>query len=179
MKIERAEVLGYCMGVRRAVEIAEKACKENPDKKIFTLGPLIHNNSALEIFKKKGINILKEDAGDLKNDFNNSVVIVRAHGVMPIVIDNLKTKGVSVMDATCPRVLSSQKRAADYAKKGYTVFLAGDKNHGEIVGISGHARSYGAECIVIEHKDDDLAVQNVPEKSVLLSQTTISKVNMM
>ncbi|NLK46151.1 MAG: 4-hydroxy-3-methylbut-2-enyl diphosphate reductase [Treponema sp.] len=175
MKIERAEVLGYCMGVRRAVEIAEKACKENPDKKIFTLGPLIHNNSALEIFKKKGINILKEDAGDLKNDFNNSVVIVRAHGVMPIVIDNLKTKGVSVMDATCPRVLSSQKRAADYAKKGYTVFLAGDKNHGEIVGISGHARSYGAECIVIEHKDDALAVQNVPEKSVLLSQTTISK----
>ncbi|MCQ2579439.1 MAG: 4-hydroxy-3-methylbut-2-enyl diphosphate reductase [Treponemataceae bacterium] len=175
MNIERAEILGYCMGVRRAVETAELACRENPDKHIFTLGPLIHNNSALETLEKQGIHILKEDASDLNCKEQNNVVIVRAHGVPPFVIENLKGNGVDVIDATCPRVLSSQKRAADYARRGYTVFLAGDKNHGEVVGISGHARSNGAECIVIEHKEDAEAVAVVPEKSVLLSQTTISR----
>lgn len=175
MIIKKAEILGYCMGVRRAVETAELACRENPDKKIFTLGPLIHNNSALEVLAEKGVNVLKEDASDLAADAENSVVIVRAHGVPPLVMQNLKSRGVTVIDATCPRVLSSQKRAADYAKRGYTVFLAGDKNHGEVVGISGYARASGADCIVIEHKEDAAAVKHVPEKSVLLSQTTISR----
>ena len=124
MNIERAEILGYCMGVRRAVETAELACRENPEKHIFTLGPLIHNNSALETLEKQGIHILKEDASDLNCMEQNNVVIVRAHGVPPFVIENLKDKGVDVIDATCPRVLSSQKRAADYARRGYTVFLA-------------------------------------------------------
>ena len=175
MIIKKAEILGYCMGVRRAVETAELACRENPDKKIFTLGPLIHNNSALEVLAEKGVNVLKEDASDLAADAENSVVIVRAHGVPPLVMQNLKSRGVTVIDATCPRVLSSQKRAADYAKRGYTVFLAGDKNHGEVVGISGYARASGADCIVIEHKEDAAAVKYVPEKAVLLSQTTISR----
>ncbi|MBR6215740.1 MAG: 4-hydroxy-3-methylbut-2-enyl diphosphate reductase [Spirochaetaceae bacterium] len=175
MVIKKAEILGYCMGVRRAVETAELACRENPDKKIFTLGPLIHNNSALEVLAEKGVNVLKEDASDLAADADNSVVIVRAHGVPPLVMENLKSRGVTVIDATCPRVLSSQKRAADYARRGYTVFLAGDKNHGEVVGISGYARASGADCIVIEHKEDAAAVMHVPEKSVLLSQTTISR----
>ncbi|MDD6485499.1 MAG: 4-hydroxy-3-methylbut-2-enyl diphosphate reductase [Spirochaetales bacterium] len=175
MVIKKAEILGYCMGVRRAVETAELACRESPDKKIFTLGPLIHNNSALEVLAEKGVNVLKEDASDLAADAHDSVVIVRAHGVPPLVMQNLKSRGVTVIDATCPRVLSSQKRAADYAKRGYTVFLAGDKNHGEVVGISGYARASGAECIVIEHKEDAAAVTHVPEKSVLLSQTTISR----
>ena len=175
MIIKKAEILGYCMGVRRAVETAELACRENPEKKIFTLGPLIHNNSALDALAEQGVKVLNEDASDLTDDEGNSVVIVRAHGVPPVVIENLQKKGVTVIDATCPRVLSSQKRAADYAKKGYTVFLAGDKNHGEVVGISGYARASGAECIVIEHKEDAEAVKHVPEKSVLLSQTTISK----
>lgn len=175
MIIKKAEILGYCMGVRRAVETAELACRENPDKKIFTLGPLIHNNSALEVLAEKGVNVLKEDASDLAEGAENSVVIVRAHGVPPLVMQNLKSRGVTVIDATCPRVLSSQKRAADYAKRGYTVFLAGDKNHGEVVGISGYARASGADCIVIEHKEDAAAVKHVPEKAVLLSQTTISR----
>ena len=163
------------MGVRRAVETAELACRENPDKKIFTLGPLIHNNSALDALAEQGVKVLNEDASDLTDDEDNSVVIVRAHGVPPVVIENLQKRGVSVIDATCPRVLSSQKRAADYAKRGYTVFLAGDKNHGEVVGISGYARASGADCIVIEHKEDASAIEHVPEKSVLLSQTTISR----
>ena len=53
------------MGVRRAVETAELACSENPGKRIYTLGPLIHNNSALEALSEKGVNVLKEDASDL------------------------------------------------------------------------------------------------------------------
>ncbi|MBO7421001.1 MAG: 4-hydroxy-3-methylbut-2-enyl diphosphate reductase, partial [Spirochaetaceae bacterium] len=99
MVIKKAEILGYCMGVRRAVETAELACSENPGKRIYTLGPLIHNNSALDALAEQGVKVLNEDASDLTDDEGNSVVIVRAHGVPPVVIKKLQKKGVTVIDA--------------------------------------------------------------------------------
>ena len=174
MIILRAEILGYCMGVRRAVEAAELACIENKNKKVFTLGPLIHNNSALKALEKMGIGVLKADASDLPSDASDCVVIIRAHGVPPFIMQRLEQSKCKVINATCPRVLSSQKRAADFGKKGYSVLLAGDKNHGEVVGISGCARASGAECTVIENAEEALKLNPVPNKAILLSQTTIS-----
>ena len=61
MKIFRATVLGYCMGVRRAMEAAEEALEKYIDKKIFTFGPLIHNKQALLPLEEKGLGILEEN----------------------------------------------------------------------------------------------------------------------
>ena len=66
MEIIKADIMGYCMGVRRAVESAEQAIKEFPQKEIFTLGPLIHNQNALEMLEKKGVKVLSKIEG-IKN----------------------------------------------------------------------------------------------------------------
>ena len=174
MIVKRADVLGYCMGVRRAVEAAEKAVRENPEKKVYTLGPLIHNNSALESLKKLGIQVLSESGNELPPDPVDSVVVIRAHGVPPEILHKFEKSGCIVINATCPRVLSSQKRAAEYAKKGYSIILAGDVNHGEISGISGYVKENNADCIVVQNEEDAKKINIENKNVVLLSQTTIS-----
>lgn len=175
MQIVRATILGYCMGVRRAVEAAERAAAEHPDKTVYTLGPLIHNKAALDSLSQKGIRVLADDARDMPTDAAYAVVVVRAHGIPPVIMEKLRNSGCSIVDATCPRVLSSQKRAADFARKGYTLILAGDKNHAEVTGISGHVTANGARCIVVESRLDAEKMAPIAEPCVLISQTTISK----
>ena len=137
MEIVRASVLGFCFGVRRAVELAEKALAENPDKKVYSLGPLIHNENALKALEAKGLHILQEN--EIAGLEKGSVVIIRAHGVAPSVTDALEKAGCQVIDATCPRVKASQKMVERYSNQNDYVVLTGDRNHGEVIGIAGYA----------------------------------------
>ena len=137
MKIIRASVLGFCFGVRRAVELAEKALAENPGKKVYSLGPLIHNENALRALEAKGLHILEEE--DIAGLEEGSVVIIRAHGVAPSVTDALEKRGCQIIDATCPRVKASQKMVERYSSENDYVVLTGDRNHGEVIGIAGYA----------------------------------------
>lgn len=173
MKVFKAEVLGFCMGVKRAVESAETALAENESynpslKKVFTLGPLIHNPTVLDSLSSRGVEILTED-NYTKADAS-SVVIIRAHGTTPQVMDGLKATGATIIDSTCPRVHLSQKRAREWVEKGYTIIIAGDRNHGEVTSISGYAEGN----VVILQNANEAKDLDVPEKSVLLSQTTFS-----
>ncbi len=167
MKIIRAKVLGYCMGVRRAVEKLEKAIESSGNKKIFTLGPLIHNPLVMQSFREKGVNILHEE--NICGIDSDSVVVIRAHGTTTSVLKKLNECGCTVIDATCPKVLLSQKRAKEWSEKGYKIFLAGDKNHGEVVSIC----SYAENPVVIENSSEAKNLE-IPEKSILLAQTTFS-----
>ena len=135
MEIIRASVLGFCFGVRRAVELAEKALVENPGKKVYSLGPLIHNENALHALEVKGLHILEEE--DIAGLEEGSVVIIRAHGVAPSVTDALEKRGCQIIDATCPRVKASQKMVERYSSENDYVVLTGDRNHGEVIGIAG------------------------------------------
>lgn len=183
MQIIKADIMGYCMGVRRAVDSAEKAIKDFPHKNIYTLGPLIHNQNALDILEQKGVRVLKLQNDKFSFDIDeNSVVIVRAHGVAPQIIKLLEKTGCTIINATCPRVLSNQKRAADFAKRQFAVIIAGDKNHGEVTGLEGFVKEFCSECYVIENtKDAEVLSNQICQNSsinkdniVLLSQTTIS-----
>lgn len=166
----RADILGYCMGVRRAVQAAEKTLAEYPHKKVFTLGPLIHNNQTLEKLQSKGLTILsKTDIASLCT--KDAVVIIRAHGVEPKVLESLKQTGCIIIDATCPRVLSNQMRAQKFSSQQVSVILAGDQNHGEIESIAGHAPN----CIIVKNEVEANALPVYPEKAILISQTTISR----
>ena len=180
MKIIRANVLGYCMGVRRAVTSAEKALEKASSGRVFTLGPLIHNPTALKALSERGLQVLEKDGiADLNE---NDTVIIRAHGVPPALERELKAKGVNIINATCPRVVISQKRAAEYVRQGFTVILAGDKNHGEVTGIAGYAQeaSCGAQDFfyLVENRNDTVQlIQSgalTGKKIILLSQTTFS-----
>lgn len=181
MKIIRSEVLGFCAGVRLAVDKAEKALaetKNTAENPVYTFGPLIHNKIALDALEKKGLSILTEE--NIENA-KSGTVIIRAHGVAPEIEEKLKESGFSIINATCPRVIVSQKKSADFAKKGYSVILAGDKNHGEVIGIKGWAEKAireGGEgkFFLVENCSDveKLVNDGFSGKTVFLSQTTFS-----
>ena len=175
MKIIRASVLGFCFGVRRAVELAEKALAENPGKKVYSLGPLIHNENALRSLEEKGLHIV--DESEIEDLEKGSVVIIRAHGVAPSVTDALEKRGCVIIDATCPRVKASQKMVERYSSQNDYVVLTGDRNHGEVIGIAGYAGENFSQIQDFEEaKNFEISgSEGATEKNViLLSQTTYS-----
>lgn len=165
MKVLRAETIGFCMGVRRAVEIVEGLI-ENPEslKPIYTLGPLIHNRVFLENLEQKGVKVANSE-----DEIDAGTVVIRAHGVGPDIIEKLKEKQVDIVDATCPRVLRSQKIAMDYSAKGFKVLLIGDKNHGEVIGIQGYAE----DCEIISSKEEAERIKDIQDKTIIIGQTTL------
>ncbi len=170
----RARVYGFCMGVRRAMETATDAAEKRSGA-VYTLGPLIHNPTALEGLASRGVGVLDEAA--LPADLSGATVVIRAHGVPPAVADAVAAAGAELIDATCPRVRRSQKKAADYAKAGKTVFLAGEARHGEIIGIAGYAPG----CIVVSTPAEaraaaaELHAASPNADTALIGQTTIKK----
>ena len=136
MKIIRAKVLGFCFGVRRAVDLAEQALSEN-NGVVYSLGPLIHNEAALADLEARGLCTVEE--ADLQTIPDGATVIIRAHGVAPQVTAALEEKGCHIIDATCPRVKASQKMVERYTSASDYVIITGDKNHGEMIGIAGFA----------------------------------------
>ena len=172
MKIIRASVLGFCFGVRRAVELAEKALAENPGKKVYSLGPLIHNENALRALEEKGLHILEET--DIAGLEEGSVVIIRAHGVAPSVTDALEKRGCQIIDATCPRVKASQKMVERYSSENDYVVLTGDRNHGEVIGIAGYAGENFSQLQDYTEAQSFNISDSDSKNIILLSQTTYS-----
>ncbi|MBR5964752.1 MAG: 4-hydroxy-3-methylbut-2-enyl diphosphate reductase [Treponema sp.] len=196
MKTIRSEVLGFCSGVSRAIKSALDALGAEgggqKPKKIYSLGPLIHNQIALDQLAQKGLKILSENQIDQLDQ--DSLVIVRAHGVSPLVLDKIKAKGAQIVDATCPRVALSQRRAAEFSAKGMFVILTGDKGHAEVKAVEGSAtatdgkpKTAGAEnagkpktagrFVLVQNVEEARALAVLPQmenNAVLLSQTTFS-----
>jgi 4-hydroxy-3-methylbut-2-enyl diphosphate reductase len=137
MRIEIAKTAGFCMGVRRAVELALDAPGKH-DAPIFTYGPLIHNPQVLSLFAEKGIVVLTDIP-----EQGSGTVIVRAHGVPPEDKQRLKDAGFRVVDATCPRVIRVQTIIRVHARKGFATIIVGDRDHPEVVGLVGYAGSAG------------------------------------
>ncbi|MDR2071110.1 MAG: 4-hydroxy-3-methylbut-2-enyl diphosphate reductase, partial [Treponema sp.] len=173
MEVIKARTLGYCMGVRRAVELAYRRLAV-PSCRVYTIGPLIHNPQVLEDLEKRGVEVLDEAC--LPRDLSGAVVIIRAHGISPDLEAELVSRGGRIVDATCPKVKASQMKALALAGAGRRVFLAGEARHGEIAGI----RGYVPDCIVVADPDEaavaaeGLARKNPGAGTALIGQTTIS-----
>ena len=121
---------GFCFGVERAIELAEEAAKYTKEgKKVYTFGPLIHNPQEIGRLKTLGVNVLDSEE---KLD-NNTVLILRSHGIPPQKERELKAKGVKIIDATCPYVKAVHEAAQQLVKEGYFVVLVGEKNHPEVI----------------------------------------------
>ena len=162
MKITIAKTAGFCMGVRRAVDLAlESANKQTPP--IYTYGPLIHNPQVLELLAEKGVGVL-----DTIPPNGTGTVIVRAHGVPPEAKAKLKTAGFKVVDATCPRVIKVQTIIRKHARLGNATIIIGDENHPEVVGLLGYA---GEQRFVVGSMADLKALPNL-EKAIIVAQTT-------
>ncbi|MGH9767644.1 MAG: 4-hydroxy-3-methylbut-2-enyl diphosphate reductase [Blastocatellia bacterium] len=165
MKIVLAESLGFCMGVKRVVDMAYRVIEKADGEQVVTLGPLIHNAQEIERLENDGIKVADEDSIP-----ENSVVIIRAHGVTPQAMRSLKSRGLKIMDGTCPYVHYSQRKAFELREAGYTVVIAGDRNHPEIRGILGYIND---EAYVVKTVED---VRGLPalERAGTIAQTTIS-----
>jgi 4-hydroxy-3-methylbut-2-en-1-yl diphosphate reductase len=167
MTVKRAAVLGRCMGVQRAVGLAlDTAGRESGP--VFTLGPLIHNPQAVRELADKGVVAISE--AELDGRVEGRPVVIRAHGVPPELRERLASLGARVVDATCPRVLASQRRARDFALRGYAVVIAGDAGHGEVTGIAGYAPG----AVVVGGPDEARAAP-LHGPIALIAQTTIKK----
>ncbi len=133
MEVIRAKVCGFCFGVRRAIDLAEKAVEENVQ--VRTLGSLVHNPQEVSRLKSVGIASVKS-----VDDVKNGIAIVRAHGARPEIFDELKNKGIKIIDATCPVVAKSQSIAQHLENSGYDIVIIGHHNHPEVQGILGYLK---------------------------------------
>jgi 4-hydroxy-3-methylbut-2-enyl diphosphate reductase len=168
MTVIRAAVMGRCMGVRRAESLAlEAAARRSAALPVLTLGPLIHNPQAVAELEARGIVAVSE--ARLEAEARGRTVVIRAHGVPPAMRARLEELGAEVVDATCPRVLASQRKAHDLAERGFTVIIAGDKDHGEVAGIAGCAPG----SLVVASAEEAARVET-PGPAALIAQTTMS-----
>ena len=162
MKIVIAKTAGFCMGVRRAVEMVLDTNRRG-GRPIYTYGPLIHNPQVLNIFKEKGISTLDEVP-----EKGRGAILIRAHGVPPDAKKKLTNAGFEVIDATCPRVIKVQTIIRKHAEKGFASIIIGDQDHPEVVGLMGYT---GGNGHVVDNLDDLKALPEF-EKAIIVAQTT-------
>ncbi|MEE9487912.1 MAG: 4-hydroxy-3-methylbut-2-enyl diphosphate reductase [Candidatus Brocadiales bacterium] len=168
MKVVVAKTAGFCMGVRRAVDIALEAAHKAEDKNggILTDGPLIHNPQVLKLLKEKGIDTVEE-----ASNLSESTVVIRAHGITPTRRKELEDTGAKVCDATCPRVTRVQSIIKRYSKQGFYTIIVGDEGHAEVVGLLGYAEGRGHVVASVEDLDNLPAL----DKVCVVAQTTQDK----
>ncbi|MBN2539624.1 MAG: 4-hydroxy-3-methylbut-2-enyl diphosphate reductase [Deltaproteobacteria bacterium] len=163
MGIKLAETAGFCMGVKRAVDIVLEIARHKGDKEVFTYGPLIHNPQTVQLLKERGIVPL-----DSIDRIQDGIIVIRAHGVSPLEKKKIREKGVEIVDATCPKVASVQAIIKKYAALGYSIIIVGDKEHPEVASLLGYSSGRG---VVINDKKD---VDHLPrhDKMCVVAQTT-------
>jgi 4-hydroxy-3-methylbut-2-enyl diphosphate reductase len=162
-RVIRARVSGVCSGVRRALEIAEKAVVESDDP-VYTLGDLVHNDLVMDHLRKKGIRSVRSIDG-----IEGGTVIIRAHGTTRATLEELAQRNVKVLDATCPKVTRSHRIIESHADLGYRVVVAGEPIHSEVQGLVSRAKDVSVAATAAEAQEIPCA-----PRMLVLSQTTFS-----
>ena len=132
MLIKLADTAGFCFGVNRAIDMVENLLAKG--EKVATLGPIINNSEVVNDLASRGapfVNAPEEVA-------NDTVLVIRSHGVAEKVVERIKELGINYVDATCPFVRKIHKIVNEAGNNGSTVIIAGDSNHPEVKGIIGH-----------------------------------------
>lgn len=162
MKVKLARSAGFCMGVRRAMEIVLSEVN-NGEGPLYTLGPLIHNRQVLELLEKKGVRAI-----DNPNGITRGTIVIRAHGIPPRQRKCLRSSGLKIIDATCPKVAKVQAIIRYHTAKGYEAIIVGEKDHAEVIGLKGY--SSDSAFIIADPTD----VSKLPDlgKPFVVAQTT-------
>jgi len=163
LEIIRARDMGFCFGVRRAVEMMEEVAQQGGP--LTTLGSTVHNRQVVEKLREQGVDVVAN-----LDEIRGRPVAVTAHGVGPQVLEALSQLGVPVVDTTCPIVTRSQQWAKRLAKEGFAVIVFGDPDHKEVRGVLGWAEGRG--IAVADEADLDRLPEDLPSRVAVLSQTT-------
>ncbi len=160
MKVIRADKCGFCFGVRRAIETAVEQCTGKGP--VYSLGPIIHNPQVIERLHGSGLEVV-EDPEEVPS---GCTVVIRSHGAPSAVIESLRSRGVRVVDATCPLVKRAQERARELARGGYEVVIVGQEAHPEVKAI---LADVGRATVIEDRAPESL---RAAKRVGVISQTT-------
>lgn len=173
MNVKLVSVQGFCMGVKRALDLVFKAKKENPDQKIYILGNVINNKQVTsDLFDRDIITItnLEKSRLEMIDEIDEGLVILTAHGVSPKVYKKLNKRNLKYIDATCPFVKKVSKRITKAIENNYDVIYIGKHNHPESEGVIGISNN-----IHLVTNEDEIKKLNIKNDNILIdSQTTLS-----
>ena len=171
MNVELAKTAGFCFGVKRAVDTVYTQIREREGEKIYTYGPIIHNDEVIKDMQAQGVSVVNT-LEELKS-LTEGTVIIRSHGVPKYICELLEEKGIRYVDATCPFVKKIHRIVQEESEKGSHIIIIGNNEHPEVVGIRGWA---GENVTVIqtvgEAQGFSLADEN--QKICIVSQTTFN-----
>jgi len=163
MEVILADYLGFCYGVKRAVNIAQE--NASADGMSSTLGPIIHNPQVVERLKTEGVGTIDDLA-----EMDEGTVIIRSHGVGPDIYAEAEKRGLNLVDATCPHVKKAQLSAKKLADEGYNVVIIGEKKHPEVRSIFEWS---DGKAVIVETEEEAEALHSSARLGVVC-QTTFS-----
>ncbi|MFA5146411.1 MAG: 4-hydroxy-3-methylbut-2-enyl diphosphate reductase [Candidatus Omnitrophota bacterium] len=167
MRIRLAKRIGFCFGVKRAIEMAEKALEYNDD--VYSLGSVIHNRQVVKKLSDKGLKVVRGIDG-----IKGGTVVVSSHGISPAVAGRIREKGLKLIDTTCPFVLNAQRIAKSLGDEGYRVVIVGDSEHPEVKAL----RGFVPDVCVVKNKKEAMRLAVRPHSRIsVISQTTQSTAN--
>jgi 4-hydroxy-3-methylbut-2-enyl diphosphate reductase len=165
MKIEKAEKLGLCFGVRRAIKLLKEAA--NKYGEIETLGPVAHNRLLVEALANLGVKPINR-----LDQAQGRILAITTHGTGPAILSEIKARHIRIIDTTCPIVRKAQNAAKELAEAGFNVIIFGDAKHSEVKGLLGWTGDKGIAALNMRQIDS-------PGKSLsrlgIISQTTQTK----
>jgi|GEM_PF-2341 len=159
---------GFCWGVVRAIDYAEKELQSS--NKLYSLGDVIHN--AVEVNRLAKLGLKTISAEDFSAIPKGSKVLIRAHGEPPLTYKKAVEYGIELIDATCPVVTKVQERIKKFVDKNYQVVIFGKKDHAEVIGLRGVT---GDKAVIILNVAEALERVDLSRPTVLFSQTTMDK----
>lgn len=167
MKIILAKPRGFCAGVTRAIETVEKAIAKF-GAPVYVRHEIVHNKFVVESLRQKGA-IFVDEVDQIPKD---AITIFSAHGVSDKVEEDAMSRGLDVIDATCPLVSKVHREAKKYEDEGYEIILIGHRGHPEVEGTSGRVKK---EVILVTDENDARTVEiKNPQKISYVTQTTLS-----
>lgn len=170
-EIKKAKSAGFCFGVEKAVE---KVYDEiNKNKKVYTLGPIIHNQEVVKDMNEKGVELIK-DVSELQNLNKDASIIIRSHGVTKEIHNKCLQSGLSLVDATCPYVKKIHRIVEKRANEGDIVIIIGNPEHPEVCGIKGWGNE---KTVAIESIEDFINLDLKKDENIsIVAQTTYNHI---
>ncbi|MCH5273259.1 MAG: bifunctional 4-hydroxy-3-methylbut-2-enyl diphosphate reductase/30S ribosomal protein S1 [Lachnospiraceae bacterium] len=168
MEVKVAKTAGFCFGAKRAVDTVKEQLRQG--KKVYTYGPIIHNEEVVGGFEKKGVRILYPE--DEWETVEKGTIVIRSHGVTKEEQEKLSAHGFEVVDATCPFVKKIHKIVEEQSLAGRKILIIGDENHPEVIGI----RSWAREKTYVLNSAEDAEKAEFPEgdRFCIVAQTTFN-----
>ena len=170
MEVKLAKTAGFCFGVKRAVDTVYKEAEKNSER-IYTFGPIIHNEQVVEDLEKNGVFVVNT-IEELKLLKSGTTVIVRSHGVGKEIYDLMEACGLKIVDATCPFVKKIHRIAERESKAGKRIIIIGNDKHPEVEGIKGWV--CGQATVIETFEEARGFVAGNDEQLCIVSQTTFN-----